>query len=34
MTRAAFLRADSETGQQHLANVKLLCAEMGMETGR
>jgi branched-chain amino acid transport system substrate-binding protein len=30
-TRVGFLRADSETGQQHLANVKLLCQELGME---
>jgi len=29
--RVAFMRADSETGEQHLANVKLLCAELGME---
>ncbi len=29
--RVAFMRADSETGQQHLANVKLLCTELGME---
>ena len=30
-TRVAFMRADSDTGQQHLANVKLLCQELGME---
>jgi len=30
-TRVGFMRADSETGQQHLANVKLLCQELGME---
>lgn len=30
-TRVGFLRADSETGQQHLANVKLLSQELGME---
>ena len=30
-TRVAFMRADSETGQQHLDNVKLLCQELGME---
>jgi len=30
-TRVAFMRSDSETGQQHLANVKLLCTELGME---
>ncbi len=30
-TRVGFLRADSETGQQHLANVKLLSVESGME---
>jgi ABC-type branched-subunit amino acid transport system substrate-binding protein len=30
-TRVGFLRADSETGQQHLANLKLLSQELGME---
>jgi branched-chain amino acid transport system substrate-binding protein len=30
-TRVAFVRSDSETGLQHLANVKRLCAESGME---
>ena len=30
-TRVGFLRSDSETGQQHLANVKLLSQELGME---
>ena len=30
-TRVGFMRSDSETGQQHLANVKLLCDELGME---
>jgi branched-chain amino acid transport system substrate-binding protein len=30
-TRVGFMRSDSETGQQHLANVKLLCQELGME---
>lgn len=30
-TRVAFFRSDSETGQQHLENVKLLCKELGME---
>ena len=30
-TRLAFVRSDSETGLQHLANVKRLCAELGME---
>lgn len=29
--RVAFMRADSETGQQHLSNMKLLCAELGMD---
>jgi branched-chain amino acid transport system substrate-binding protein len=31
MTRAAFFRSDSETGLQHLENVKLLCRELKME---
>lgn len=31
MTKVAFLRSDSETGQQHLANVKLICDELGMK---
>ena len=30
-TRVAFFRSDSETGQQHLENVKLLCKELGLE---
>ncbi|MES2943534.1 MAG: ABC transporter substrate-binding protein [Pseudomonadota bacterium] len=30
MSKAAFLRSDSETGQQHLANVRLICQELGM----
>lgn len=30
-TRVGFMRSDSETGQQHLANVKLLSQETGME---
>ena len=30
-TRVGFMRSDSETGQQHLANVKLLSQESGME---
>jgi branched-chain amino acid transport system substrate-binding protein len=29
--KLAFLRADSETGVLHVANVKLLCQELGME---
>ena len=29
-TRVAFVRSDSETGQQHLENVKLLCAQLGL----
>lgn len=29
--RVAFLRSDSETGEQHLANVKLICKELGMD---
>jgi branched-chain amino acid transport system substrate-binding protein len=31
MTRAAFFRSDSETGLQHLENMKLLCKELKME---
>ncbi|WP_114971260.1 ABC transporter substrate-binding protein [Rhodoferax ferrireducens] len=31
MHRVAFLRSDSDVGAQHLANVKLLCQELGME---
>lgn len=31
MTRAAFVRADSETGQQHLDNVRRVCRDLGME---
>lgn len=31
ITKVAFLRSDSETGQQHLANVKLICDELGMQ---
>lgn len=30
-TRVAFVRSDSDTGLAHLANVKRLCGEMGME---
>ena len=30
-TRVAFVRADSETGLQHLENVKLACRDLGME---
>jgi len=30
-TRVAFVRADSETGMQHLENVKLACRDLGME---
>ena len=29
--KIAFLRSDSETGEQHLANVKLICQQLGME---
>jgi branched-chain amino acid transport system substrate-binding protein len=29
-SRVAFVRSDSETGLQHLDNVKLLCKELGM----
>lgn len=31
ISKVAFLRSDSETGQQHLANVKLICEELGMK---
>ena len=31
MSRAAFVRSDSETGLQHLANVQAICKELGME---
>ena len=31
ITRAAFFRSDSETGLQHLENVKLACRELGLE---
>jgi branched-chain amino acid transport system substrate-binding protein len=31
ISKAAFLRADSETGLLHLANVKLICDELGMK---
>jgi ABC-type branched-subunit amino acid transport system substrate-binding protein len=31
MSKVAFLRSDSEVGLQHLANVKLICAELGAE---
>jgi ABC-type branched-subunit amino acid transport system substrate-binding protein len=31
MGKVAFLRSDSEVGAQHLANVKLICAELGAE---
>ena len=30
-TKVAFLRSDSETGLLHLANVKLICEELGMK---
>ena len=31
ISKVAFLRSDSEVGQQHLANIKLLCDELGMQ---
>jgi ABC-type branched-subunit amino acid transport system substrate-binding protein len=31
MGKVAFLRSDSEVGMQHLANMKLICAELGAE---
>lgn len=31
ITKVAFIRADSEGGLQHLANVKLICDELGMK---
>ncbi len=31
ISKVAFLRSDSEVGQQHLANVKLICEELGMQ---
>jgi ABC-type branched-subunit amino acid transport system substrate-binding protein len=31
MSKVAFLRSDSDVGMQHLANVKLICAELGAE---
>ncbi|HQS33147.1 ABC transporter substrate-binding protein [Polaromonas sp.] len=31
MKKVAFLRADSEIGELHLANVRLICKELGME---
>ncbi|MCC2634681.1 MAG: braC1 [Ramlibacter sp.] len=31
MTRAAFVRSDSETGLQHLENVRILCQQLKME---
>lgn len=31
VTRAAFMRADSDTGRQHLENVQRLCAELGLQ---
>jgi branched-chain amino acid transport system substrate-binding protein len=31
MTRAAFFRSDSETGLQHLENVRILCKQLNME---
>lgn len=31
MKRVAFVRADSETGQQHLDNVRRVCRDLGME---
>lgn len=30
-TRIGFLRADSDTGLQHLENVRLICRELGLE---
>jgi branched-chain amino acid transport system substrate-binding protein len=30
LTRVAFVRSDSETGLQHLENMKLLCMELGL----
>lgn len=30
MRKVAFLRSDSETGEQHLANVRLICQRLGM----
>ncbi len=31
MRTVAFLRSDSETGEQHLANVQLICKDLAME---
>lgn len=31
MRKVAFLRSDSETGEQHLANVQQICKELGMD---
>ncbi|HEY0823849.1 MAG TPA: ABC transporter substrate-binding protein, partial [Ramlibacter sp.] len=31
ITRAAFVRSDSETGLQHLQNFRAICQELGME---
>jgi ABC-type branched-subunit amino acid transport system substrate-binding protein len=31
MTRAAFVRSDSETGLQHLENVRIICKELNMQ---
>ncbi len=31
VSRAAFVRSDSETGLQHLENVRILCKELGLE---
>jgi branched-chain amino acid transport system substrate-binding protein len=31
MTRAAFVRSDSETGLQHLENVRIICKELNIE---
>jgi ABC-type branched-subunit amino acid transport system substrate-binding protein len=31
ITRVAFVRADSDTGRQHLENVKLACRDLGLE---
>jgi branched-chain amino acid transport system substrate-binding protein len=31
INKVAFLRSDSEVGQQHLANIKLICDESGMQ---
>ncbi|HMS26392.1 MAG TPA: ABC transporter substrate-binding protein [Burkholderiaceae bacterium] len=31
ISKVAFIRSDSETGEQHLANVKVLCEGLGMQ---